>query len=61
MRLEKMIQKESDIIKVEIKVLKTGLRSRSEVCIISKVRMLPRRGNLTLKVNKGKTGQQKFK
>ena len=47
MRLEKMMQKESDIIKVEISVLKTGLRSRSEDCITSKVSMLPGRGNLT--------------
>ena len=41
MRLEKKIQKESEIIKVEIRVLKIGLRSRSEFCIISKVRILP--------------------
>ena len=41
MRLEKKIQKESEIIKVEIRVLKIGLRSRSEFCIIRKVRMLP--------------------
>ena len=41
MRLEKKMQNESEIIKVEIRVLKTGFRSRSEVCMISTVRMLP--------------------
>ena len=48
MRLEKRMQKESDISKLEIRVLKTGLRSRSEVCIISKVKMLPGKGNLVI-------------
>ena len=38
MRLDKKMQNKSDTIKVDIRVLKTGLRSLSDVCMTTTVR-----------------------